>query len=124
LLVPRQIVPRAWLPEMAALGTRKTPVLIGVPEIQVEEMHLALPPGYQLAGLPPATQLQQPFGSFQAGVGMNGGTLTIESRLETTHSLIAPSGYAAFRTFWTQVDATQGRALTAHASAAAAGGAQ
>ncbi|HUX65934.1 MAG TPA: DUF3857 domain-containing protein [Terriglobales bacterium] len=126
LLVPRQIVPRRWLPEMAALATRKTPVLMGAPEIQVEEMHLALPAGYQLARVPAGTRLEEPFGSFQAGVGMNGGTLTIQSRLETTHSLIAPSGYGAFRAFWTEVDATLGRALTANAAAAApvAGGGQ
>ncbi|MGH9480858.1 MAG: DUF3857 domain-containing protein [Terriglobales bacterium] len=113
LLVPRQIVPTSWLPEMAALGTRRSNVLTGPPMIQVEEMHLALPPGYQLAGLPPASALDQPFATFQAGATMNGATLTLRSRLETKASLIPPEQYAAFRAFWAQVDQVLSRPLTA-----------
>ncbi len=118
LLVPRQILPRAWLPSMAALATRKTDVLTGPPRILIERMHLALPPGFQAAALPPATSLQQPFGDFQAAAGVNGNVLSVESRIETTQSLIAPAAYPAFRAFWSQVDATLSRPITLQGGAA------
>jgi transglutaminase-like putative cysteine protease/tetratricopeptide (TPR) repeat protein len=112
LLVPRQFLPVAWLPRMAALATRKTAVLTDPPRILVEQMHLALPPGFHVAGLPPATNLQQPFADFQAAAGVNGNTLSLESRIETRHSLIPPAEYPAFRAFWSQVDAALGRPIT------------
>ncbi len=112
LLVPRQILPRAWLPRLAALATRKTDVLTGPPRILIEQMHLALPPGFQVAGLPPATNLQQPFADFQAAAGVNGNTLSMQARIETKHSVIPPAEYPAFRAFWAQVDAVLGRPLT------------
>src|SRR6185312_13934769 len=111
LLVPRQIVPRSWVPDLAALGSRTTDLLTGPPQIVIEEMHLALPAGYQAGALPAPTQLKQPFASFQADAVLNGSTLTLRSRIETTQPLIAPAGYAAFRAFWAQVDAALGRSI-------------
>ncbi|HEY8055767.1 MAG TPA: DUF3857 domain-containing protein [Terriglobales bacterium] len=111
LLVPRQIVPRSWVPDLAALGSRTTDLLTGPPQIVIEEMHLALPAGYQAGALPAPTQLKQPFAAFQADAVLNGSTLTLRSRIETTQPLIAPDGYAAFRAFWAQVDAALGRSI-------------
>lgn len=113
LLIPRQIVAKSWLPEMAALGARRTDVLTAPPEIEIEEMHLALPQGYQLAQLPPPSTLDQPFASFQADAALNGSTLTLRSRIETKRSLIPPDQYSAFRSFWAQVDQALGRPLSA-----------
>lgn len=132
LLIPRQIVPQQWLPQMAALAQRSEDVLIGPPQILTEEMHLALPPGYTMGALPPPTQLSEAFASFQADAQMNGGTLTLRSQVTTKKSLIPPSEYSVFRSFWSQVDATLGRPLTSTAgmesslpaSGAGAGGPQ
>lgn len=112
LLIPRQIIPYQWLPRMASLATRQYAVLTGPPSILQEEMHLALPAGYSLQPLP-TQQLQQPFASFEASVGQNGGSLTSRMRMITKQSLISPAEYAGFRNFWAQVDASLGRALTA-----------
>ena len=125
LLIPRQILPTSWLPRMAALSTRQTDLLTAPPQILVETMHLALPSGYQIAGVPPSTNLDRPFGSFQAAASLNGSTLTLQSRIETTRSLISPTQYPAFRGFWAQVDTSLGRPIagtTAAAPRAAGGG--
>ncbi|MGH9476560.1 MAG: DUF3857 domain-containing protein [Terriglobales bacterium] len=111
LLVPRQTVPRAWLPALAALSQRSSDMLAGPPEILVEEMHLALPAGYSVQALPAASQQNQPFAEFQATASVNGGTLTLRSRVEVKQSLIAPGQYPAWRAFWAQVDAVLGRPL-------------
>lgn len=111
LLVPRQILPRSWVPDLAALGSRSTDLLAGPPEIVIEEMHLALPAGYQAQSLPAPTQLAQPFAGFQADAALNGPTLTLRSRIETRQPLIPPSAYAPFRAFWAQVDATLGHPI-------------
>jgi tetratricopeptide (TPR) repeat protein len=115
LLVPRQLLPVAWLPRMAALATRRTDVLTDPPRILVEQMHLALPAGFRAATLPPSSNLSQPFADFQASAGVNGNTLSLESRIETRHSLIPPAEYAAFRAFWAQVDAALGRPISLQA---------
>ncbi|HEY7856392.1 MAG TPA: DUF3857 domain-containing protein, partial [Terriglobales bacterium] len=122
LLIPRQILPTAWLPQMASLGSRRYDVLTDPPEILQETMHLALPPGYS-AALPLASQLDQPFADFAASATMNGPTLTLQSRIETKRSLITPEQYPAFRTFWAQVDAALGRAIST-TPASTQGGAQ
>ncbi|MGH9394520.1 MAG: DUF3857 domain-containing protein, partial [Terriglobales bacterium] len=119
LLIPRQILPTHWLPQMAALARRSYDVLTGPPQIQLEEMHLALPPGFRPALLPAPSQLEQPFASFRADASVNGNTLTLRSRIETTQSLIAPRTYPAFRQFWTQVDAALSRPITFQPAAGA-----
>ncbi|HEY7839136.1 MAG TPA: DUF3857 domain-containing protein [Terriglobales bacterium] len=126
LLIPRQIVPQQWLPEMASLAQRSEDLLTGPPQILSEEMHLALPPGYQVAALPAPTQQNEPFASFAAAAAMNGGTLTLRSRVVTKQSLITPAEYGRFRSFWSQVDATLGRPLASvpTAGAPANGGGQ
>ena len=126
LLIPRQIVPQAWLPEMASLAQRREDVLTDPPQILSEEMHLALPPGYQVAALPAPTQQDEPFASFAAEAAMNGGTLTLRSRVVTKQSLITPAEYGQFRSFWSQVDATLDRPLSSvpSAGASASGGGQ
>jgi len=121
LLIPRQILPGHWLPQMAPLATRKYDVLIGPPQIQLDELRLALPHGYRPAALPAASQMDQPFAHFRADATVNGSTLTLRSRIETTQSLIPPATYPSFRQFWTQVDAALGRPITLQP---AAGGAQ
>ena len=55
--------------------------------------------------------MDQPFANFQADATLNGATLTLRSRVETKQSLIPTTAYAAFRTFWAQVDATLGRGI-------------
>ncbi len=113
LLIPRQIIPNAWLPQMAGLAERSQKELLGPPEIQVDTMHLALPSRYRLTRLPAPAKLDGPMASFQAQAGLNGTTLTLESRIETKQSVISPAEYKAFRAFWSQVDAVLGRPLAA-----------
>ncbi|HWG38431.1 MAG TPA: DUF3857 domain-containing protein [Terriglobales bacterium] len=112
LLVPRQILSGHWLPQMAPLAQRTFDVLTGPPQIQIDEMRLALPAGYRAAALPAASQLDQPFAKFRADATVNGSTLTLRSRIETTQSLIPPAAYAAFRKFWTQVDSALDRPIS------------
>ncbi|MGH9487643.1 MAG: DUF3857 domain-containing protein [Terriglobales bacterium] len=111
LLVPRQIVPRSWLPRMASLSQRSTDVLSGPPQILIEQMHLALPAGYRVQGLPAASDLHPPFAGFQASARVNGNTLTLGSRVEVKQSLISPGEYAAYRNFWAHVDQALGRPI-------------
>lgn len=112
LLIPRQIIPYQWLPRLASLATRQYDVLTSPPSTLQEEMHLALPAGYRVQ-LPPAQTLQQPFASYEASVGQNGGNLTSKVRVVTKQSLISPAEYPEFRNYWAQVDAGLGRAMTA-----------
>ncbi|MGH9466339.1 MAG: DUF3857 domain-containing protein [Terriglobales bacterium] len=112
LLVPRQILPRSWLPRMAALSQRTSDVLGPPPQILVEEMHLGLPSGYRAQAMPAPTGQQPPFAEFQADAAVNGSTLTLRSRIEIKRSLITPGQYPAYRAFWAQVDAVLGRPIS------------
>ncbi|TAN23294.1 MAG: DUF3857 domain-containing protein [Acidobacteria bacterium] len=112
LLVPRQIVPRSWLPRLAALNQRTSDLLSGPPEILVEQMHLALPAGFAARSLPPVSNRNQPFADFQAVASVNGNTLTLRSRIEIKKSLITPAEYPAYRSFWAQVDGALGRSVS------------
>ncbi len=104
LLIPRQMTGRDWLPRMAPLASRQVPVLIGPPQSIRNVLHITLPPGYKV-GLPAPFQAQAPFARASSTATIDdSNTLTIDTEIEVTQSLIPVSEYPAFRAFWANLD--------------------
>lgn len=114
LLLPRQILPQAWLPQMAALSERQQPELNGPPHELEETIDITLPDGFQAVAPAPVT-LDRPFASFSASATVHGNQLEMKSDLVVRQSFITVAEYGAFRQFWSQVDATLGRPIASAA---------
>ncbi len=117
LRLPRQFEPLIWVPRMAPLATRHTPVHVGSPQLIVESVDLQLPPGYTLTP-PAALHLHTPFANFDYTTQLTNGRLQWNMRLETLKSVIPVAEYATFRRFWVEVDAKLDAGIYAHPQSA------
>ena len=65
-----------------------------------------LPPGWEVASLPPARATESQFGRFELAVTVERpGEVRVRSLLDVTRHRIAPADYAGFRGFLGDIDA-------------------
>lgn len=118
LRLPRQLEPTVWLPRMAPLASRRTPVHLGSPQLMVETLAIQLPAGYTLTP-PAALHLKAPFARFDYTAQWQNGVLKLALRLETLQTVVPVAEYPAFRRFWLRVDGKLDAGIQAEKQAAA-----
>ncbi|HET6150552.1 MAG TPA: DUF3857 domain-containing protein [Polyangia bacterium] len=90
----------------ARLSERKEDLVIAYPWQHDEELVFRLPPGWQVASLPPARATESPFGRFELSTAVErAGEVRVRSLLDVTRHRIAPADYARFRAFLSEIDA-------------------
>ncbi len=102
-------LPSAWsdgnLLAWAADADRKRPLLLGVPNGDVQEIVYRLPAGWRLGELPAAVTATTTFGSFVMRWERRGSELRITRALQLAAPRIQPTEYPAFREFLSTVKA-------------------
>ncbi len=90
----------------ARLSERKEDLIIAYPWQHDEELVFRLPPGWEVAGLPPSRSAESPFGKFQLEISNERpGEVRVRSLLDVTRHRISPADYPQFRAFLGEIDA-------------------
>ena len=90
----------------ARLSERKEDLIIAYPWQHDEELVFRLPPGWEIASLPPSRSAESPFGKFQLEIlAERPGEVRVRSLLDVTRHRIAPADYPQFRAFLGEIDA-------------------
>ena len=92
----------------AALGQRRTPLVISDPTTAKRDLTFQLPEGYVFEK--PETEhlvLNEPFGRFERHYTWEGRTLRIHEVIDIRPIIIQPEDYDAFRKFCVKVDGVQ-----------------
>ncbi len=99
----------SWLPHkyvnsLASLETRTQELQLPAPWTTEEEIHFTLPDGAKLQDLPENLRYDTPFGTAMIRYERRGRDLVIATSVQFRKLRIAPSEYAAFREFCTNVE--------------------
>lgn len=96
----------------APRSTRTADVIVGVPSRYDETREVRLPPGASVTDLPPAVELDGPFGRFEYHVENHQNSLQIRRVLTLLRDRVTPAQYPAWRQFCQSVDQALERRVT------------
>jgi len=96
----------------ASRSNRTHDLIVGIPSTVEESRTVRLPAGATASDLPPAVQLESPFGRFELRVEATGQTLQVRRVLTLSRDRVRPAEYAAFRAFCQGVDEALVRRVT------------
>ncbi|MBL8739276.1 MAG: DUF3857 domain-containing protein [Planctomycetes bacterium] len=106
-------LPSSWADdELLALATdeqRVQPLLLGVPNGDLQRVRYRLPAGWRAGELPAPVQLETSFGSFRMRWTRQGSEVLVERELRLVAPRIAPSEHRAFREFVSAVRAADAK---------------
>jgi transglutaminase-like putative cysteine protease/Flp pilus assembly protein TadD len=97
-------MPRSYVAALAAASTRIQDLVLPSPWTTEEEIHIALPEGAELAGLPRDQSITSNFGSVRLRYKKSGNEVVVQSRVEFEKARISAQDYPAFREFCSQVE--------------------
>lgn len=98
----------------ASRPSRHHDVLIGPRRSRQEAWEVRLPAGMKASGLPKATKLETPFGSYVLEVEKKSSqVIVVTTKLVLTEARIRPGQYAAWRRFCQAIDAAAGPVVVA-----------
>jgi hypothetical protein len=97
-------MPRSYVAALAAGSTRTQDLVLPSPWTTEEEIHVALPPGADVATLPRDQNISSAFGSARLHYKKTGGEILVQSHVEFEKARITAQDYPAFRQFCSQVE--------------------
>jgi transglutaminase-like putative cysteine protease len=97
-------MPRSYVAALAAASTRTQDLVLPSPWTTEEEIHIALPQGAEVTGLPHDQNLSGSFGSVRLHYKRSGGEIVVQSHVEFEKARVTAEDYPAFRQFCSQVE--------------------
>ncbi|HEU4407917.1 MAG TPA: DUF3857 domain-containing protein [Polyangiaceae bacterium] len=88
----------------AVLSSRRHPLKLPFRATYEDEWTIRLPAGLRLKHAPPSKALESPFGRLELRVEPAPGKVLVKTKLAFEKTRVAPSEYAAFRSFCEEVD--------------------
>ncbi|HSM93578.1 MAG TPA: hypothetical protein VLT47_11900, partial [Anaeromyxobacteraceae bacterium] len=110
LVVDAPVLPAHLGEAFVRLAERKLPLLVSPQDPLVQRIEIVAPEGFAPAASPEVT-LTSRWGRFHRVERVEGRTLVREERIELIPARIAPSDYAEFARFATEIDAVQAAPL-------------
>ena len=97
--LPSSWMERNYLSTLAPSTTRTQDLILEAPWTTEEEIHIQLPPGAKVTGLPEAQTIGTSFGTATLEYYENGNEIRVLSRVQFVSTRIAALQFAAFRAF-------------------------
>jgi transglutaminase-like putative cysteine protease len=97
-------MPRSYVAALAAASTRTQDLVLPSPWTTEEEIHIALPPGAEVAALPRDQNITGAFGTVRLHYKKSGGEILVQSHVEFETARVSAQDYPAFRQFCSQVE--------------------
>ncbi len=99
------------LAQLTTEPTRRTPLLLGIPNGEHSTVTYTLPAPMRVSSLPQDKIIGTPFGSFSMTWRAEGDRIVVERQLQIERSRIAPEQYAEFREFVEAIRQSDGRVI-------------
>ncbi|PYY23055.1 MAG: hypothetical protein DMG62_10390 [Acidobacteria bacterium] len=103
--LPSSWMERNYLETLAAKNMRSQDLLLEAPWITTEEIHIELPPGARLSGIPDNQSVSTEFGNATIRYHVAGEQITILSTVQFSATRIPAAQYRDFRKFASEVEA-------------------
>lgn len=101
LFIPTNIFRKGF--NVPQVTKRTHPVHVNFGYSDADSIHILLPKGYTIEGLPRPLNLKSKFGSFHSSIQVKDGEVSVVHRLSMRKGIYAPEEYAAFLDFRKQV---------------------